>query len=382
MADNMLKTLGERIKKARERLNISQTELAVRCGFRAHQTISVIEKGEREVKAWELAALAKALSVDMHDLLMAEELKENPAVLWRQRPQKNSEIIEADFINHCKQYAMLEKIIGETTTHKLLECKPNGSTFNYDTAKELATTVGKELDLGSCPAASLVGTLENRFGVKIWYADLKDEGSAAAIKGEFGLAILINTGEAPWRRNFSLAHELFHLLTWDIFPPASFNEQDSIQDTKIESFANTFASNLLLPADELVNTCSKYTKNGKMAYVDFVSVAREFRVSTEALMYRLKGLGYMTQKNIDTIKSDPEFIEEDKRSMKGNWPASSDLSERYVRLAFKAYKKGKISRAKLAEYLNTSLFDLTDKLLEYGLDDRERYEAEVPIARR
>lgn len=382
MAENTRNTLGERIKKARERINISQTDLAERCGFRAHQTISVIEKGEREIKAWELAALAKALSLDINELLITEELKANPAVLWRQRPKKDVETIEAEFINQCKKYAMLEKLIDEVSTHKLSECKPGKGNLNYDTTKELATTIGKELDLGSCPASSLVGTLENRFGLKIWYSDLKDSGSAASTIGDFGPAILINTQEAPWRRNFSFAHEVFHLLTWDIFPPASFKEQDSSQNTRIESLANTFASNLLLPADDVTNVCNKYIKNNSMAYVDFISVTREFSVSTEALMYRLKNLGYMTQKSIDSIQNDPKFKEADNRSMKGNWPSCPDLSERYVRLAFKAYKKGKITRAKLAEYLKTSLFDLTDKLLEYNLDDREEYEAEIPIARR
>jgi predicted HTH domain antitoxin len=49
-------------------------------------------------------------------------------------------------------------------------------------------------------------------------------------------------------------------------------------------------------------------------------------------------------------------------------------------LAFFAYQKGFMTRTLIAEYLETSLFDLSDLLMEYGLDEKENYEAEVPAS--
>ena len=36
--------------------------------------------------------------------------------------------------------------------------------------------------------------------------------------------MLINRDEVPGRRHFDLAHELFHILTWDAMPPDHVEE--------------------------------------------------------------------------------------------------------------------------------------------------------------
>jgi hypothetical protein len=62
------------------------------------------------------------------------------------------------------------------------------------------------------------------------------------------------------------------------------------------------------------------------------------------------------------------------------WWRPPKFSERFVRLAFVAYKKSRLSKAKLAEILDTSLIDLPKTLQEYGHKDREGYDAKVRIA--
>jgi len=52
-----------------------------------------------------------------------------------------------------------------------------------------------------------------------------EEGSAASAIGPFGPAILMNSKEAPWRRNYNFAHELFHLITWESLKPALLLQQ-------------------------------------------------------------------------------------------------------------------------------------------------------------
>jgi hypothetical protein len=49
-----------------------------------------------------------------------------------------------------------------------------------------------------------------------------------------------------------------------------------------------------------------------------------------------------------------------------------------MRLAFVAYKKGRLLKAKLAEMLDTSLIDFPKILQEYGHKDREGYDDEGP----
>ena len=64
----------------------------------------------------------------------------------------------------------------------------------------------------------------------------------------------------------------------------------------------------------------------------------------------------------------------------GSWSQPPEIPERFVRLAFLAYMDGKLSRTLLADYLNTGLANLTNALLEYGLDDQKNYQAAVLTA--
>jgi len=365
----------------RDRLGLSQEELANRAGFSAHQMISQIEKGKREVKAWELANLAKVLRTDVSALLSTEEPVPLPVVLWRKAPQEDPETKEADFLQRCRRYAYLEKLCNVEPMKRLPHREVNPNELGYTDVRELAEDTLSQLNLGARPAASLVDTLENSYGVKVLYIDLGEEGSAASTIGPFGPAILMNSMEAPWRRNFNFAHEVFHLLTWKSIQPERMNEDSTFRD-KIESLANAFASNLLLPGDAVSIAIERRLKDGKMYLTDLVEIAREFDVSTAALLYRLLNLAYFDKEAVERLLNDPAFRQLDRNTMAACWWTPPPNPERFVRLAFLAYQEGKISRAKLAEYLNVSLLDLTDTLLEYGLDDSKDYKAEMLTSRR
>lgn len=377
---NLRKILGNQIRTARVRLSLSQQQLADEAGFSAPQIISQIERGEREVKVWELVNLAKVLYIDVSQLLSTEEPKPLAPVLWRKYPERDRELIEADFLQRCEQYALLEKLCEVVTRGELPKVSMNFATMNFKDAEQLGENVWKEFRLGSRPATCLVGILEERYAVKIWHQNL-EEGSAASSKGPFGAAILMNFTEAPWRRNFSFGHELFHLVTWDSIPSQLLIETPELRD-RIEKLANAFASGLLLPSDDVAQVFESHIKDDKVAYTDLIEVAREFGVSTEALLYRLLDLRFIARDDVDSLLADSDFRDLDRSVRLSDWWKPLAIPERFVRLAFTAYQKGKLSRPRLAEYLNTSLVDLTDTLLEYGLDDRKDYQTSVRASRR
>jgi Zn-dependent peptidase ImmA (M78 family) len=264
------------------------------------------------------------------------------------------------------------------TKGELPKVTVNPATFQN--AEQLGENTWKEFELGSRPATCLVGVLEERHGVKIWYQNL-EEGSAASTKGSFGAAILMNSTEAPWRRNFSFGHELFHLLTWDSFSLDWLQERSGLWD-RIESLANAIASSLLLPSDDVTRVFESHIKDGRVTYTDLIEIAREFSMSTEALVYRLLNLGLMDKADVESLLSASDFRDLDRGVRLSDWSKPPMIPERFVRLAFAAYQKGKLSRPRLAEYLNTSLGDLTDVLLEYGIDDRKDYQTSVRASRR
>lgn len=375
MATNTTVALGHRIRSFRKRLGLTQKSLASQMGFSSAETISQIERGDREVKAWELVKLANILLVDVSGLLSVKEPKSQPLILWRKSPKVQKKLKEAEFLKHCQQYAVLEELSGAGSHRHLPNKVVDPERIDFPDAARIAEDTRQEFNLGGRPALSLEKTLQDRYGVKVWYDEF-DEGSAAATIGPFGPAILINKNEAPWRRNYNFAHEVFHLLTWESISPELLSKNKPLCE-RIEKIANYFASCLLLPASAVREEVEEHLVDQKMEYIDLVEIARSFDVSTEALLYRLLNLRFFTQETVESLLKDEKFRDLDRSTMADRWRVPRKFPDRFVRLAFFAYQKGKLSKSKLAQFLETSLFDVTDTLREYGFDDREGYNAEV-----
>ena len=372
MESQFAKILGQRVAERRKKLKVTQEELAQKIGVNSAQIISQIERGEREVKAYELARVAKALLLDVTDLLAQENLGVDQPVLWRVLPFNEAEIKEALFLKHCKEYALLEDLSGATRSRYFPQKEVDSQSLDFGNVPKLADDIRREFGLGERPAASLEKILEDQYGVKVWYDDL-EEGSAAATIGDFGPAILMNRKEAPWRRNYNFAHELFHLITWKNIPASNLQENKELWE-KIEKIANFFASCLLLPPEPVVSEIQTRTTENQIEYSDLIGIAREFDVSTEALLYRLLSLRLINKETVDSVLGDTKFRSMDKSTMSASWRNPPELPERFVRLAFVAYQKARLSRARLAQLLETTLPDVTETLLRYGLDDRETYQ--------
>lgn len=374
-----IENLAERIRDRRKALGLNQKSLAELAGFSALQTVSQIEKGQRDVKAWELVRLAKALRTSVTDLLAEEGPKPVPTVFWRNPPSEVRGEREDAFLESCRRYAHVARVTGAESRQTLPSLPVNLDTFDWSDAQRAAHELWKQLDLGARPATSLAAILEERYGVQVWFMDLQREGSAACIIGDSGPAILMNRSEAPWRRNFNFGHELFHLLTWHSFAVEKLREGSDLEG-RVEKLANAFSSSLLLPAEVVIPEFDQRVAKKKISYGDLIGLAREFEVSTEALLWRLVTLRRVTRETTEALLQNEAFRELDRASMRGKWWDPPPLPERFVRLAFLAYMKGKLSRTRLAQYLNTSLPGLTTCLAEYGLDEAADYSAALHTA--
>jgi hypothetical protein len=96
---------------------------------------------------------------------------------------------------------------------------------------------------------------------------------------------------------------------------------------------------------------------GEIDYGDLVEMAREFEVSTEALVWRFCLMGKLTQEEAEAILNDPEFRKEDRRTMPDYWGSTPEgpLPQRYWRLALNAYHRGELSLGRLARILEVSV---------------------------
>lgn len=134
-------------------------------------------------------------------------------------------------------------------------------------------------------------TLANREGIKVSNAIFADEGvSGMVAKRANDVAFYINQNDAPFRKRFTIAHELghhfLHLIGDGEFVDTKvdlFRDSESTPGKTVEVQANQFAAALLMPAD-LVKEAYQETR-------ELSELARQFKVSEEAMAIRLARLG-------------------------------------------------------------------------------------------
>jgi Zn-dependent peptidase ImmA (M78 family)/transcriptional regulator with XRE-family HTH domain len=368
--------VGAAIRRARERAGITQQELAEQAGFPNLQTISDVERGVRDLKARELHRLAKSLHTT-YDVLLGARSEPCSRVFWRRGTAALDREQEVRFVERVSRYALVEGWCDLPAPEPLPDFEFAPATAGYGDVEALANRVARILDLGSRPAAALVKVLEERFRVKVFYEDLPGAESAACMRDGFGAAVLMNANQAPWRRNYNFAHEVFHLVTWTAVErewPAGGEEP--VWAEKLERFANSFASHLLLPADEVSEQYRARCRDDQVADEDLIELAREFDVSTEALVWRLRLLALLKQQEAEDTLARPSFRRLDRATMVDRWHKPSvGLPDRFVRLAYLAHAKGRMSISRLAEFLETSVSALRALELE-----RERAEEATAAA--
>ena len=369
-----MEALGERIRLLRERRGMTQQELAERAGFSAHQIVSQIERGQRELKASELFRIARVLHVDLESLGGAVP-SGVPVVLWRKRPEGDWGGSEPELVERCRRYRNVLTVIGDRPGHDLPKVEVDVAHLDCGVAEKAAQDFARRIGPCSDLASSLAEILEAQFGVQVWFVDMGEQGGSAACSiGDFGAAVFVNSLDPPWRRNFDLAHEVFHLLTWDSLGPEVVSTDDTVW-RRCERLADTFAANLLLPADAVsIEVDHRRGDKGEIAWMDLIDIARRFGVSTEALLWRLKSLRRISEAQVLELKEDESFKRLDRAARRGSWWRPAPLPERFVRTAFMAHSKGYLSRLRLAEYLETNLAGLSDVLAEYGLWGTDDYQ--------
>ena len=225
------KEIASHLKTARKSLGLTLVEAAKRLGFPSYQTLKSLEDGQREIRASELLKLSKVYFVSIGRLLGEKEIQLGNTFLWRKPPQvKIKKQIEAEISYRCEQYNLLEKLLNlKAKRIQLFNVTIDDISSNND-VDNLSERFCDSLSLGSRPAFTLQKVLEQNIGVKILFETIPEGSAISTFSNEFGAVIVINSDEAPWRRNYDLAHELFHLVTWKIVSEKDLKDQNFFTD--------------------------------------------------------------------------------------------------------------------------------------------------------
>lgn len=350
-------SIAKRLKYAREVAGLTLQQVDERTGI-GISSLSDYENDKRAPRVSQLQALADAYHRSVSFFLEKGPIPRE-TVLWRERPEGAAATeIQGRFLQLCQQYHNLEIWCRQRRSCMLPQPQATSGDFHYSHAAWLARQVRSALELGDRPGQSLLRVLEEVCGVKVFHLSFRPTGSAACTVSEaYGPAILLNSEAVRWRRNFDLAHELFHILAWPIF--RSDPTGDEMVNAQEEKLATCFAANLLMPEETVKHAIREKWPHEQIAFsvlsdlYDLYDIARQFDVSVEALLWRMKFLynrdEEQTQADIERYRQVADLLEMDRER---DMPPERPL--RFKSLAMKAYSRGEISKGVLAEYLGIS----------------------------
>lgn len=359
------RSIGTRIQVARDAKSWNQEQLAAALEFNDRQIISQIELGIRQVKPAELVKISELLDRDIEFFIDPFVVAGEASFSWRAADSLDQGELDA-YEDRAGQWVGLLRWLRlrQSQSPRPLSYKLNlHIRSQFEEAIALGEAMAHELDLGSIPAERLIERVESELDVPVLFVDRVSSPDSGDVSGatchlpDLGV-ILINRHEPVARRNFDLAHELFHVLTWDAMKPdhrESNNPTDRGKKKRIEQLADNFAAGLLMPRaclDQIIDS-------RRINDVDHLSeVAAQLRVSAPALAWRLFNL---TLINDDLRRGLCAVTQETSAST-----TPKRFSYAFLELLHAAIAAGHLSSRKAAKTLGFNLPELADLFSEHG----------------
>lgn len=358
--------IGARIKALREEQKLSQDDLARLFGFKDRQTVSAIETGERRVTAEELMLAVEKLGASLDYFTDPFLLVGEGRFSWRQT-DAGPVRLNAYERNAGRWIAAFRAIAPQVGRATPLLRRALGLTrrSSFEHAMEAGERFVAEFDLGKVPAQRLADTMERELGILVLMVDAFDGISGAACRLPELDVVLINRHEVVGRRQFDLAHELFHILTWDAMPPEHFEEARETGGNRVEQLANNFASAVLMPQVTL-DRFGEWANLGEDELIAKLnSVAIDLLVTASALKWRLVALDKLKPARARAI---PEAALRNYGRDAAETVPPSLFSKPFMEVIGLAINEGRVSTRRAAGLLDVTVEDLADLFAAHGVE--------------
>lgn len=280
------KELGGRIRRARERVERSQSSLGDALGL-DRSAISLIEKGQRNVRVTELLKIADLLGRPLSYFVVPDV----PAVVSRRQTLSDTHESTALLDDELRMFSsdvaalLAQGVLTGRDRDDVALRTPHNHEEAERTAQQVRILGGVE---GDEPVDDL-GAFAETFGMLTFAADLSKDGPDGACvevgPTEHQLGAAVINGRAPaGRRRMTLAHELGHWLFGDAYDQAASRDAEQMIDS--------FAIHLLAPRAGVVGLWS--ARRGAPAREVALHVGSTFRVSWSAAVGQLRNLGLIS----------------------------------------------------------------------------------------
>jgi XRE family transcriptional regulator, fatty acid utilization regulator len=286
--------IGTRIRALREDRNLTQDQLSDQLGFKDRQTLSAIETGDRRVSAEELLLAAKVLGAPLETFTDPFLLIGEGRFSWRQTGVPPARLTDYEreagsWIAAYRVLAAQQGFVPPLDRRALRLTKAS----SYEDAIAAGDRFAVQYGLGDIPAQCLASVMQESFGILVLMVDAITGVSGAACRLPELDAVLINRQEIVGRRHYDLAHELFHILTWDTMPPDHIETAAETSRNRVEQLANNFASAVLMPRSVLARFGTWTGLAGDALVEKLNETADTLAVTASALKWRLVAIGQL-----------------------------------------------------------------------------------------
>jgi Zn-dependent peptidase ImmA (M78 family) len=347
--------IGKRLQLARRAAGMSLRDLEAKIDKAVSaQALSKYERDEMMPGSDVLAAIARALGVSESYLLGQNELTLE-AVEFRKNKitsKKDEASIKASVLSAVERYLEIEEFVGLSSASW---ARPDGAPYRADepaAAENAAMRLRTSWELGIDPIPNLVEFLEEQ-GIKVIQLELGNDVSGLACvarrsKGVDVPVIIVNQGDTGERQRFTLSHELGHHIL------------QAPSGAKGEKVAHWFAGAFLMPAEILWREVGKHRES--LSIGELAELKKLFKVSIQAITYRLKDLGIISEPFFKRLFDEFERRGWRKPPYAEPGAIEPEKHERFTRLCYRAVSEGAISEAKGAELLGITVRELGRKL--------------------
>jgi Zn-dependent peptidase ImmA (M78 family)/transcriptional regulator with XRE-family HTH domain len=338
------KTLGRRLREARDNRRLTQEQVAQGIGI-SRTALVHIEAGSRSLSTLELAEMAKLYHRSPSDFLEEDSVpvsSDEDSVFRIHRlppelvddPEVNRQVSRC--VELCSIGVDLEKTLGMLDPIHLPVYEVRRPTKPYEATRQgeqVAESERRRLGLGYGPIADMADLITMQ---GVWASGV--QGLPNEISGIFlrhnsiGLVILVNYDHPRTRKRFSYAHEYGHALLDRKSTSAIVTSKSNSLDF-IERRANAFAAAFLMPREGVRWFLELLEKGGpsrrshvtytsvdvpvdaeerpapgsqQITFQDVVALAHHFGVSYPAAVYRMSDLGFANSEEKSNLISRAE----------------------------------------------------------------------------
>lgn len=145
-----------------------------------------------------------------------------------------------------------------------------------------------------------VNDIAKGLGARLSFSKFDDNMSGILVRLKDGVIIGINSSHSPSRQRFSVAHEIAHLqlhegkaLYVDHMVQINLRQTQQLRYDPEETQANEYAATLLMPHDFISEAMTRLGEPSIDGQSSVVALAERFKVSPQAMEYRLTNLGLL-----------------------------------------------------------------------------------------